>query len=188
MSEEEQVTQVAQEQQEVVETQVDEGYFGRPEVYDYKDVELGGDLEYDEKLLKDFNNLAAKYNLSQKGANELMTMAVKLAKQTQENFAKALSDTTQSQIQSYKDMLEQDKEIGGQNLDYSLKVANLAYEKFADDEVQALLAKSGLNYHPQIVKMFLNIGKQMQNDAIRPSTIAQPFKEAREDILFPSMQ
>ncbi len=178
--EEEQFTPQVQQQ--------DEGYFGRPEVYDYKDVELGNDFEYDENLLKDFNDLASKYNLSQKGANELMTMAVRLTKQTQDNFAKALSETTQSQIENYKEMLKSDKEIGGKNLDYSLKVANLAYEKFAPEEVQALLAHSGLNYHPEIVKMFISIGKQMQNDEIRPSSMAQPFKEAREDILFPSMQ
>ena len=184
--EEEQI--IPQENQPQVEKPNDEGYFGRPENYDYKDIELGADMEYDENLLKDFNELAAKYDLSQKGANELMTLAVKLTKQTQDNLAKAFSNTTQCQIEEYKKMLESDKEIGGKNLDYSLKVANLAYEKFADDEVKTLLSRSGLNYHPQIVKMFLNIGRQMESDKIRPSEFAQPFREAREDILFPSMQ
>ncbi len=176
------------EEEQITPQEQDEGYFGRPEVYDYKDVEMGSDFEYDENLLKDFNDLAAKYNLSQKGANELMTMAVRLTKQTQDNIAKAISETTRSQIEDYKKMLENDKEIGGKNLDYSLKVANIAYEKFAPEEVQTLLARSGLNYHPDIVKMFISIGKQMKNDEIRPSSMAQPFKEAREDILFPSMQ
>lgn len=185
---EEEQTIPQEEQPQEAEQPKDEGYFGRPEVYDYKDVELGADMEYDENLLKDFNELAAKYDLSQKGANELMTMAVRLTKQMRDNYAKALSDTTQSQIQEYKKMLQSDKEIGGQNLENSLRVANIAYEKFTDDELQTLLAKSGLNYHPKIVKMFLEIGRQMDSDKIRPSAFAQPIREAREDILFPSMQ
>ena len=168
--------------------ETDGGWFGRPEVYDYRNVELGNDLQYDENLLRDFNDLASKYNLSQKGADELMTMAVRLTKQNKDNFTKAMSETTQSQIKEYQEMLKNDKEIGGKNLDYSLKVANLAYEKFAPEEVQRLLSESGLNYHPEIVKMFIGIGRQMQNDEIRPSSNAQPYKEAREDILFPSMQ
>ena len=165
----------------------DEGYFGRPEVYDYKDVILDKDLKYDESLLKDFNDLAAKYNLSQKGANELMTMAVRLTKQNQKYFEKALSETTQSQIQSYKDMLNNDREIGGRNLESSLKAANIAYKQFASDEVQDLFSNTGLNYHPQIVKMFMNIGKRMQSDNIYSSNLAQPYKESREDILYPNM-
>lgn len=177
-----------QEEQQKVEEPKDEGYFGRPEAYDYKDIELGADMEYDENLLKDFNELAAKYNLSQKGANELMTMAVRLTKQARDNFAKVLSETTQSQIEDYKKMLQNDKEIGGQALENTLKVANIAYEEFADDKVKQLLSDSGLNYHPEIVKMFLNIGRKMDSDKIRPSMFAQPFREAREDILFPSMQ
>ncbi|MBR6164160.1 hypothetical protein IKQ26_09795 [bacterium] len=185
---EEEQQPISAQQPNEAELPKDGGYFGRPEAYDYKDIELGADMEYDENLLKDFNELAAKYDLSQKGANELMTMAVRLTKQTRDNFAKALSTTTQSQIESYKEMLRNDKEIGGKNLDSSLKVANIAYEKFADDEVQTLLSRSGLNYHPKIVKMFLEIGRQMDSDKIRPSAFAQPVREAREDILFPSMQ
>lgn len=163
-------------------------YFGKPEVYDYKDVELGPDFEYDEALLKDFNDIAAKYNLSQKSANELMKMAVRLSKQTKDNLDAAYAATTHSKIQSYKDALINDNEIGGKNLADSLKVANTAYEKFADDEVQTIFANSGLNHHPKIVKMFMQIGKQMQNDTIHPAGNAQPYREAREDILFPSMQ
>ena len=67
-------------------------YFGRPEYYDYSDIELPENYDYDQDLLNEFNELAAKYNLSQKGANELMSMAVRLTKLTGDNLSQAMAE------------------------------------------------------------------------------------------------
>ena len=169
-------------------TEQDEGYFGKPEFYDYSGVELPENYCYDEGLLKEFNELAGKYNLSQKGANQLMSMAVKLTQLAGENFNKTIAEQQRQKINEYKNALISDRELGGAGFAKTLQTANSAYNHFADDEVQKIMQETGLNCHPKIVKMFYNIGKQMQNDTIYGMGTAPAPKESREDILFPTMQ
>ena len=162
-------------------------YFGRPEYYDYSDIELPENYDYDQDLLNEFNELAAKYNLSQKGANELMSMAVRLTKLTGDNLSQAMAEQTRQQQESYRQMLNTDREIGGVRLLNTINTANIAYSEFADDEVQRILSETGLNCHPKFVKMFYKIGKRMQNDSVYGINSPAILKESREDILFPTM-
>ncbi len=167
---------------------VDEnGYFGKPEKYDYSAVQLPENYCYDNELLEEFNELAGKYNLSQKSANELMSMAVKLTQLTGNNFSQTIAEQQRQKIEDYKTALITDREIGGANFNKTMRTANIAYTQFADDEVQALLQETGLNCHPKVVKMFYEIGRQMQNDDIYGVNAAVVPKENREDILFPTM-
>ncbi len=167
--------------------QDDNGYFGKPEKYDYSDVKLPENCYYDEELLNEFNELAGKYNLSQKSANELMSMAVKLTQLTGSNFSKTMAEQQRQKINNFKRALAMDMELGGANYAKTMRTANIAYTQFADDEVQSLLEETGLNCHPKVVKMFYNIGKKMQNDKIYEANSPAVQKESREDILFPTM-
>ncbi len=166
----------------------DEGIFGKPEFYDYSKVQLPENYCYDENLLNEFNELAGKYNLSQKSADELMSMAVKLTQLTGNNYAKTMAEQQRQKIEDYRRNLLNDREIGGAMLNSTMRTANIAYTQFADNDVQQLLSETGLNCHPKIVKMFYNIGKKMQNDSILNANIPAVPKENREDILFPTMQ
>ena len=178
----EEPVQVTQEQDNK-----EDGFFGKPEKYDYSGIELPENYCYDENLLNEFNELAGKYNLSQKSANELMSMAVKLTQLTGNNYSKTMAEQQRQQIEDYKHSLINDREIGGANFERTMRTANIAYSQFADNEVRSLLSKTGLNCHPKVVKMFYDIGKRMQNDSIYGVNIAATPKENREDILFPTM-
>ncbi len=162
-------------------------FFGKPERYDYSDVQLPENYCYDENLLNEFNELAGKYNLSQKSANELMSMAVKLTQCMSNNFSKTMAEQQRQQTENYKHNLINDREIGGANFERTMRTANIAYTQFADEEVQNLLAQTGLNCHPKVVRMFYDIGRRMQNDSVYGVNIAAAPKENREDILFPTM-
>lgn len=177
------------ELQPTVEVEViDDGYFGKPEKYDYANVQLPESYCYDDDLLNEFNELAGKYNLSQKGADELMSMAVKLTQLMGTNYSNTLAEQQRQQVENYKHNLLNDRELGGANLDKTMRAANIAYTQFADEDVQDVLAQFGLNCHPKIVKMFYNIGKKMQNDVIDGINANASHQENREDILFPTMQ
>ncbi len=165
----------------------EEGCFGKPDKYDYSGIELPENYCYDENLLNEFNALAGKYNLSQKSANELMSMAVKLTQLMGSNYSKTMAEQQRQQVEDYKHNLINDREIGGANFERTIKTANIAYSQFADNEVRNLLSQTGLNCHPKVVKMFYEIGKRMQNDSIYGVNIAATPKENREDILFPTM-
>ncbi len=166
----------------------DDGYFGKPEFYDYSAVKLPENYCYDEALLNEFNELAGKYNLSQKGANELMSMAVKLTELMGKNYADTIAEQQRLKVENFKHALINDRELGGVNFAKTIRTADLAYTQFADNEVQSVLNETGLNCHPSIVRMFYNIGKRMQNDNVYQVNAAAIPKENREDILFPTMQ
>ena len=175
------------EENQELEIKQEESCYGKPEKYDYSGVTLPENYCYDENLLNEFNELAGKYNLSQKSANELMSMAVKLTQLTGNNYSKTMAEQQRQKVESYKHNLINDREIGGANFERTMRTANIAYSQFADADVQDLLAQSGLNCHPKVVKMFYDIGRRMQDDSIYGVNIAVTPKENREDILFPTM-
>ena len=138
-----------------------------PENYDFKNVELPEGMELDQELTKEFSDAAKEMGLSQAKADKFMGMGVKLSTKIQEKFESALKEAQQNQIKSYKTMLNTDKEIGGANLKTTLQEANEAYQTFVSDEAADILAKTGLNNHPTIVKMFRDIGRQIKDDSIK---------------------
>lgn len=167
--------------------QVDEN-FGRPENYDFKDVKLPENMQLDEGMTKEFSEYASKLNLSQKSANDMMAMAVKLTEQTQKQTVEAIEQLQQQKIEGYKVLLNRDKEIGGAKLNESIATANVAYDAFfKDEDLRVMLAESGLTVHPKFIKALKAIGSQMQDDKVH-STGSQPAESrSREDILYSSM-
>lgn len=162
--------------------------FGKPENYDYKEVKLPDGMELNKETTDKFNSIAEKLNLSQKGANDLMALAVELTQQTQTKLADAYAQAFESRKAEFKEALKNDKEIGGAKLNETLKVANLAYEKFAPQEVQTLLTESGLNSHPQVVRMFHEIGKHLKEDTIHDAGIPTGTKKDPAEILYGNKQ
>lgn len=138
-----------------------------PENYDFKNVQLPDGMELDKELTKEFSDAAKEMGLSQAKADKFMGMGVKLTSKIQEKFETALKEAQENQIKSYKTMLNTDKEIGGANLKTTLAEANEAYEAFVSDEAAQVLAQTGLNNHPAIVKMFRDIGRQIKDDSIK---------------------
>ena len=146
-------------------------------------------MALNEDMTKQFNEYADKLNLSQKGANDLMAMAVELTQKTQQQTVEAMGKLQEAKIEGYRQLLNSDKEVGGANLKESIATANVAYDAFfPDEELRTMLAEGGLNVHPKFIKALKAIGSQMKNDTIHSSGNPAAEKKAREDILYPSMQ
>lgn len=174
--------------EEKKEGQGEDELFGKPEAYDYKDIKLPENMQLDEAMTGKFNEYASKLNLSQKGANDLMTMAVELTEQTQKQTVEAMGKLTEAKIEGYKQLLNSDSEVGGAKLKESVATANLAYDGFfQDEELRTLLAEGGLNVHPKFIKALKAIGSQMKQDTIHSSGNPAADKKSREDVLYPSM-
>lgn len=157
-----------------------------PESYDFKDVSLPDGMELDSELTDEFSKVAKEMGLSQSNANKFMDLGVKLSGKLQDKFQNAMKEYRENQISSYQTMLNTDPEIGGAKLKETLIEANEAYEVFVSDEAAQLLADSGLNKHPAIVKVFRDIGKQLKNDSISNAG-KKPTQRTAED-WFPDMK
>lgn len=162
--------------------------FGKPEAYDYQNIKLPENVQLDEAMTGKFNEYASKLNLSQKGADDLMTMAVELTGLTHQRTVEAMGKLTEAKIESYKQLLNTDSEVGGAKLKESLATANLAYEGFfADEDLRLMIAENGLNAHPKFIKALKAIGSQMKQDTIHASQNPAGDRKSREEILYPSM-
>lgn len=177
-----------QEDEEAGKENKEDELFGKPEAYDYKNVQLPQNMELDAEMTGKFNEYAAKLNLSQKGADDLMQMAVELTKQTQQQTVEAMGKLNEAKIEGYRQLLNTDKEVGGARLKESIATANLAYDAFfKDEDLRVMLAESGMTVHPKFIKALKSIGAQMKNDTIHTEGGAAAEKRERQDILYPSM-
>lgn len=176
-----------QDVKENVEENFDE-LFGCPDSYNYKEIELPEGMILDEIKTNQFSDYAKKLNLSQKGANNIVKMAVELTEQTKKQALEAFKNMQEKKIEDYKNALINDNEIGGERLNSAIETASIAYDGFfKDDELRNLIAQSGLSVHPKFIKALKEIGENMKEDTIHSSLSPNSQKKNIEDILYPTM-
>lgn len=167
----------------------DSEIFGAPEVYDYKDVKLPQGMDYDKDMLKEFDALNKQTNLSQAQANKYMELGVRIAQKNAENIPAIMKQVQQAKITQFQQALNTDEEIGGGNqtkMNEYLDIADKGYAAFANEEVKNVLAEYGLNYHPEIVKMFHRIGKLVGDDKIYAPTTPAGTPADNAEVLYGS--
>lgn len=70
------------------------------------------------------------------------------------------------------------EDIGGAKWQQTMASANAAYKKFTTPALRDLLERSGLNTHPDLIRLFRNIGSQVSDDAVvrgTPSAARDPL-------------
>ncbi len=161
--------------------------YGSPENYDYSEIQLPENMQLDNELISEFNPLAKKLNLSQKSANELVELAVKLTGKNMQKTSDALEEMQHAKSASYEQMLLQDEEFSkmdDENYNQYLNTANLGISKVATKGFQELIKKEGLTKHPDFIKTFHQIGKLCQADSIPDAIHPVGKAERMADILF----
>ena len=127
---------------------------GAPEKYEFKAPE---GQTYDPQILSAFEAAAKDSNLSQAAAQKLLdTMSPQIAhRQLDQAIAIRKGWVEQSRT---------DTEFGGVNLESNLAIAKKGYDKFASPALKTLLDSTGLGSHPDVIRMFVNIGKAISED------------------------
>lgn len=107
-------------------------------------------------------SFAKEQGLSQEAAQKL------LAREHQ-----AVDQFKQTQLQQFEQKREEwwqavqsDKELGGDNFKQTAENAKRALDRFAPDSLKDFLAKSPYSNHPDLVRLFANIGKAMDGDKL----------------------
>lgn len=136
---------------------------GAPESYEPFKAPEG--WEIDQALLADFSPTLKELNLTQEQAQKVIDFAPKLVEQTaQATTTKVLDELGMSGRQGWVDAVKSDKEFGGDKLPENLAVAKKAMDAFASPELRALLIKSGMGNHPEMVRAFYRAGKAISAD------------------------
>ena len=124
---------------------------------DYEPFDLGEGFNLGSKELEGFSATAKELGLSQEKAQKMMTQFASMQKSLNQDLTRQAATKWQEQVQS-------DPELGGQHFKENIATANRAVKQFASPELVGLLNSSGLGNHPEIVRLFVKVGKAISQD------------------------
>lgn len=157
---------------------------GAPEKYEAFTMPEGYAL--DEQLLNEFAPVLKELNLPQAAAQKVMDFAPKLIEHTQQStIAQVLEQTGLKDFPNWATAVKTDKELGGDKYAENLAVAKKAIDAFGSPELRAVLKQTGLGNHPEVVRAFFRVGKQISEDAFVSGSKVAPKKSTAE-VLYPS--
>lgn len=157
---------------------------GAPEKYEPFTMPEGYTL--DEQLFDEFTPVLKELNLPQAAAQKVMDFAPKLIERTQQStIAQVLEQTGLKDFPSWAAAVKTDKELGGDKYAENLAVAKKAIDTFGTPELRAVLKQTGLGNHPEVVRAFFKVGKQISEDTFVQGSKAVPKKSTAE-VLYPT--
>lgn len=128
---------------------------GAPESYEAFKLPEG--VQMDEAGIKSFTEFAKSMDLTQEAAQ---TFIEKLGPAMQARQMAVIETTRAGWLES----LKTDKELGGDKFDESLTLADRGLKAVGSEALNKLLTESGLNKHPEIVRAFVRVGKEVSED------------------------
>lgn len=163
-------------------------YYGSPDSYDYKDIQLPEGMKLNSDMTAKFNDFAKKTNMSQKSANECMQLAVEHTNHVMQQALEAYNFAREENVQKWDKLCEQDEYLKGEKYDKAISIANMAMDKLIpqNSDFKEELKKSGLNHHPVLINAFRQLGEFMLPPAVQKGYPAPKEKSAAE-IIYPEM-
>lgn len=125
-------------------------------------------------------SFAKDHGLSQESAQKLVEREHEILANYKDNQEQQYE---QLREQLYK-QVESDKELGGDNLKATAEMARRALDKFAPDSLKKFFAESPYGNHPDVIRMFRNIGKAMQDDKIVLAGTQSPPSLSPVDVMY----
>lgn len=141
--------------------------FGQPDNYDYSKFTSVNHYSWDEDLANKFLPIAKKLNLSQESVEMLLEIALEMSEKQREYYEKDEQTKYMSDVLNYNKMFDEDDELPNVNsiqIREFMDIANGAYSEFTSPKLKEIFEKTGLVYHPELIKMFHKIGVLSQED------------------------
>jgi len=141
--------------------------FGKPDKYDYSKFTTVDEFSWDEDLANKFSPIAQKLNLSQESVEMLLDIALEMSQKQKSAYEKDEEAKYLDNISNYNKLFEQDMDLPKVNsiqMRKYMELANAGYSEFTSPKLKEILEKTGLVYHPELIKMFHKIGELSQED------------------------
>jgi len=153
----------------------EKGKEGPPEKYEFT---APKGITLDPAALEAFEPLAKELGLSQEAAQKVVNL--------QASLVKAQADAALKQQADWIQAVKADKEIGGQNFATALRHANTALNKFGGEPLVAALQQLGIANHPELVRAFARVGKDMGEDTVHQPGSSPGGPRDLAKILYPN--
>lgn len=141
--------------------------FGKPDKYDYSKFTSIEGFDWDDELMNKFSPIAQKLNLSQESLELLLELALEMVQKQKDAYEKDIQLKYQEDIANYSQLFAQDSELPRVNsvqIRQYMELANSAYSDFTTPKLKEIFEKTGLVYHPELIKMFHKLGVLSQED------------------------
>jgi len=159
---------------------------GAPE--GYAAFELPEGFQIASEDLAAFTPLARELKLDQAGAQKFVSLATTFGQRILANDAARREQLTGEQGSKWRAEIEADPTLGGANMPQTVELVNRARAAFdPQNKIGELLAQHGLGDHPQLVRLFRQLGEALREDSPPPGSPhapAQPKDVA--DLLYPN--
>lgn len=139
-----------------------------PEKYEFT---LPEGVKLDEPTMGKFTEIAKGLNLQQADAQKLVDLHTSMQAEglkAQETAITEFYADIGGTPDKWPDAAKADKEIGGDKFDANLAVAKAALDKFGTPELNAVLLKTGLGSHPELLRAFFRAGQAISQDGFVP--------------------
>ena len=148
----------------------------------YENFKLG-DTDIDASSVSEFTDVAKELGLTQEKAQKVFDAVAPSAQ-------KYLHASLVKHAKEWAASLETDRELGGATHKESMAIAGAGYDHYASTELKTILKASGLSNHPEVVRHFYRLGKQLQQDkgvAGQASAPAAPMRRYPNSNMVPDL-
>jgi hypothetical protein len=131
----------------------DEGEEGAPEQYAFEAPE---GVVLDPAAVEEFTPVARELGLTQAQAQRLVGVVAGM----QQRQAEAQAE----QVRQWAEETMADKEIGGRHWEKNALLVREAKDRFATPGLLDLMNSTGLGNHPEVIKLFVRLGREVADD------------------------
>ncbi len=135
--------------------------------YDFSKYSSLEEFAWDEELVSKFYPIAQRLNLSQEAVEILLDVALEMSRKQKELYDKDEEGKYCENVINYNKLFCEDSElpkVNSSEMKKYFQIANSAYSDFTSPKLKETLEKTGLVYHPEMIKMFYKIGELSQED------------------------
>lgn len=142
---------------------------GAPESYQPFDSE---GKQFSPEQVEGFASVAKELGLSQENAQKMFAAMVPTAR-------KFMMDDLASTSKKWAEETRNDPELGGANFNQNIGLAAVAYKEYCTPQLKAILTNSGLGNHPEVIRLFCRLGKEMRQDTGVSGSASAPAQGRR---------
>lgn len=145
----------------------EKNFLGKPDKYDYSKYSSCDEFAWDDELMNKLSPIAQKLNLSQESLEILLDLALEMSQKQKAMYEKDEQTKYYDDVMKYNKLFSDDNELPKVNsleMKSYLDIANGAYSDFTSPKLKEIFEKTGLVYHPELIKMFHQIGELSQED------------------------
>lgn len=153
----------------------------KPVVPEKYEINLPKDSRLDKAHIEELSTFAKSKGLTQEQAQMLFEREHKAVDQ----FHSAQQAQIKEEQGKWVEVSEADKEIGGEHFKENIEVAKRVLERFGSDELRKALGETKFGDHPEVLRVFVRIGKAMADDKfVLGDPKNQDGKKSQAEILY----